>query len=84
MMRPHLELWGLGAALLTSVVGGTVIVENRYAKAVDVKEQLNAYYARGIKTRILELQLKPPAQFTSSDRALLDHLQQELREATAQ
>jgi hypothetical protein len=30
--------------------------------------------------RILELQLKPEAQFTAADKALLDYMQQELRE----
>lgn len=81
-MRPQVELVAGLLALLTTIVTGTVVVENRYAKAVDVQQQLNSYYARSLKTRILELQLKPPAQFTSSDRALLEHLQQELREAT--
>lgn len=69
--------------MLTAIVTATVVIENRYAKAIDVENQLNSYYARTLKTRILELQLKAPATFTSSDRALLDHLQQELREATS-
>ena len=81
-MNRQIELTAAAVALLVTLVGGTVAIENRYAKAQDVKQQLNSMYARQLKTRILELQLKAPNQFTPADRAMLLHLQQELKEAT--
>lgn len=81
-MTRQLELTAAAVALLVTLVGATVAIENRYAKAQDVQQQLNQLYAKQLKTRILELQLKPPAQFTPADRAMLLHLQQELKEAT--
>lgn len=80
-MARHLEITAAATALLVTLVGATVTIENRYAKATEVREQLNSLYARQLKTRILELQLKPPNQFTAADRAMLLHLQQELKEA---
>jgi hypothetical protein len=82
IMNRQLEIVAAAVALLITLVGGTITVENRYAKAQDVKQQLDGLYAKQLKTRILELQLKPPSQFSSADRALLDHLKQELREVT--
>ena len=80
-MARQLEMSAAAAALLITLITGVVTIENRYAKAQEVKAQLDSYYARGLKTRILEIQLKP-APLSAADRALLDHLQQELREAT--
>lgn len=80
-MTTH-ERWGLIAAVVTvllALVGGTVTVESRYAKADDVKEQLQEYYAKSLKLRILEINLKP--QLTPADRALLQYLQQELQKS---
>lgn len=68
--------------LVTTLVGSVVVVESRYAKAVDVKSEINELYAKTLKNKIMELQLKPPGQFTTSDKAMLEHLQQELREVT--
>lgn len=79
----HFEIIVGTVALLSTLVGGTVVVENRYAKAVDVQSEMQSLYARTLKLRILELELKPADQFTSADRALLEHLKQELREATS-
>jgi hypothetical protein len=81
-MSRQLEMTAAIVALLVTLVGGTVTIENRYAKAADVESKLNALYAKQLKTRILELQLKPPSEFTPADRAMLLHLQQELKEAT--
>ena len=67
--------------ILVAMIGGTLAVETRYARSADVKAQLDSYYARGLKTQIFQLQLKP-APLSAADKALLDHLQQELREAT--
>jgi hypothetical protein len=80
-MPRQLEITAAAVALLVTLVGTTIAIENRYAKAQDVREQLNALYAKQLKTRILELQLKPPP-LSPADRAMLLHLQQELREAT--
>lgn len=68
--------------LLSTLIGSTVLIETRYAKAVDVQKEINSMYAKTLKTKILELQLKPEKDFTAADKALLDHLQQELREVT--
>lgn len=83
-MSKYLATTGAALAVLTAIVGTTLTVESRYAKSAEVRSQMDTLYAKTLKLRILELQLKPPSQFTAADRALLDHLQQELREATAQ
>lgn len=80
MMR-HVELAAGIVVLLSTMIGSSVLVDNRYAKAVDVQNQLENLYARTLKLRILELQLKPADQFTAADKALLEHLKQELQEA---
>lgn len=80
-MNRSLEITAAGVALLVTLIGGTVSIESRYAKAQEVKVQLNSLYAKQLKLRIMELQLKPPPQ-TAADRAMLLHLQQELKEVT--
>lgn len=70
------------STILAAVIGGTITIETRYARSADVKQQMDSLYARTLKLRILELELKPATQFTSADRALLLHLRQELKEAT--
>lgn len=70
------------ATLLTGLVSGSVMIENRYAKAYEVQQQLDGLYAKTLKLRILELELKPADQFSAADKALLEHLKQELREVT--
>lgn len=81
-MNRQLEIFATAAALIATLVGATVTIENRYAKAVDVEAKLNQLYSKQLKTRILELQLKPAENFTPADRAMLMHLQQELKEVT--
>lgn len=81
-MGRSLETSIAAVTLVTALVSATVVVESRYAKALDVANQLETLYAKTLKLRILELQLKPKEHFTAADRALLEHLQQELREAT--
>jgi len=66
-------------AALSVIIGTTVAIETRYAKAQEVKQQLDEYYARQIKLRILEIDLKP--QQTPSDRALRQYLVQELNKS---
>lgn len=81
-MNRQLEILASVAALIATLVTATITIENRYAKAVDVESKINAVYAKQLKTRMLEIQLKPPESFTPADKAMLLHLQQELKEAT--
>lgn len=71
-----LSTTGVAIAILTAIVGATITIENRYAKAQEVKEQLNDLYAKQVKLRILEIDLKPDQ--TPADRALRQYLSQEL------
>jgi len=82
-MNNRFEIAAATTALLVTLIGSTIAVENRYAKAEEVRQQLESLYAKQLKLRILEIQLKPSSQFTAADRALLEHMQQELREATS-
>lgn len=75
-MNRWLTTAGAVLAVFTTVVGTTVAIESRYAKAQEVKEQLEEFYAKQLKLRILEIDLK--ADPTPSDRALRQYLQQEL------
>jgi endonuclease/exonuclease/phosphatase (EEP) superfamily protein YafD len=76
-MEKHLATAGAAIAVLTAIVGTTVAIETRYAKSAEVKAQLEEYYARQIKLRILEIDLK--ANPTPADKALRQYLQQELQ-----
>jgi hypothetical protein len=75
----YLATTGAALAVLTAIVGTTLTVESRYAKSAEVKAQLDDYYARQIKLRILEIDLK--AEQTPADRALRQYLLQELQKA---
>ena len=68
---------GAIVAALSVIIGATMAIETRYAKAQEVKQQLDEYYARQIKLRILEIDLK--SQQTPADRALRQYLVQELQ-----
>lgn len=68
---------GAALAVITAIVGATVAVETRYAKSAEVKAQLEDYYTRQIKLRILEIDLKPTP--TPADKALRQYLIQELQ-----
>jgi len=81
MSTRHFEITAAATALLITLVTAVVTVEARYAKSAEVQAKINDLYARQLKLRILELQLKPETQFTAADKALLDYMQQELREA---
>ena len=78
----HLEIIAAATALIITLVTAVVTVETRYAKSAEVQAKINDLYARQLKLRILELQLKPPSAFTAADQALLQYMQQELKEAT--
>ena len=75
-MEKHLATAGAVLAVLTAIVGTTIAVETRYAKSAEVKAQLEEYYAKQLKLRILEIDLKPDP--TPADRALRQYLVQEL------
>ena len=75
-MERWLTTAGAALAVLTAVVGTTIAIETRYAKSAEVKAQLEEYYAKQIKLRILEIDLKPDP--TPADRALRQYLMQEL------
>lgn len=68
---------GAGITLLTTIIGGTITIEARYAKSAEVKQQLEEYYAKQLKLRILEIDLKVSP--TPADQALKQYLLQELR-----
>lgn len=82
MIERHLTTIGAAVAVLTAVVGTTIAVETRYAKSAEVRAQLEEYYAKQLKLRILEIDLKPEP--TPADRALRQYLQQELSEEKRQ
>lgn len=73
----HLTALGAILAVLTAIVGTTIAVETRYAKSAEVKAQLEEYYAKQLKLRILEIDLKPNP--SPADRALRQYLLQELQ-----
>jgi hypothetical protein len=75
-MERHLATAGAVIAVLTAIVGTTIAIETRYAKSAEVKAQLDEYYAKQLKLRILEIDLKSDP--TPSDRALRQYLIQEL------
>jgi hypothetical protein len=78
-MHRWIATGGAIVAALSVIVGATVAIEARYAKAQEVKQQLDEYYARQIKLRILEIDLK--SQQTPADRALRQYLVQELQKS---
>ena len=60
----------LAAALgvVITVVGTSVAVDNRYAKSQEVQQQLNDFYDKQLKLKILEIDLKPNP--TPADQAM--------------
>lgn len=78
MDRP-IAIAGAILALITAIVGATVTIETRYAKAQEVSEALDELYAKQIKLRILEIDLKPSK--TAADQALRQYLLQELQKS---
>lgn len=80
-MEKHLSTTACIITLITALIGATITVESRYAKAKEVQQQMDSLWAKQLKLRILELQLQP-SPLNNNDKALLDYLQQELREVT--
>ena len=79
LMHRWIATAGALVAALSVIIGATVAIESRYAKAQEVRQQLDEYYARQIKLRILEIDLK--SQQTPSDKALRQYLVQELNKS---
>lgn len=75
-MEKHIQVVGAVLAFVVGVVGTTVTIDSRYAKSQEVKRQLDEYYTRQIKLRILEIDLK--SNPSASDKALRQYLIQEL------
>lgn len=75
-MEKHVQIIGAVLAFVVGVVTTTVTIDSRYAKSQEVKRQLDEYYARQIRLRILEIDLK--SNPSASDRALRQYLIQEL------
>lgn len=71
-----LQACALAIAILTGFSGGLVAVDSRYAKATEVRQQLQDYYIKSLQLRILEIDLKPNP--TAADKALRQYLQQEI------
>jgi len=63
--------------IATTVVGTTLAIDSRYAKSQEVKAQLQEYYDKQLKLKILELDLKQNP--SPEDRALRQYLMQELQ-----
>ena len=76
-MERQLTTIGAVLAVLTAIVGTTIAVESRYAKAAEVAAQLDEFYAKQLKLKVLEIDLKPDP--TPADRALRQYLLQELQ-----
>lgn len=70
---------GAVLAVLTAIVGTTIAIETRYAKSAEVKAQLEEYYAKQLKLKVLEIDLKPAP--TPADRAMRQYLLQELNKS---
>lgn len=77
-MEKHIQVIGAVLAFVVGVVTTTVTIDSRYAKSQEVKRQLDEYYARQIKLRVLEIDLKTNP--SASDKALRQYLIQELGE----
>jgi Mn2+/Fe2+ NRAMP family transporter len=75
-MEKKIQIAGAILAFIVGVIGTTVTIDSRYAKSQEVKQQLDEYYSRQIKLRILEIDLKQNK--TPSDMALREYLIQEL------
>lgn len=77
MLERHAAITGAVVTVLLAIIGSTIAVETRYAKSAEVKAQLQDYYARQLKLRILEIDLKSDP--SPADRALRRYLLQELQ-----
>ena len=56
-MEKHLATAGAVIAVLTAIVGTTIAIETRYAKAAEVAAQLDEFYAKQLKLKIKSLKV---------------------------
>lgn len=75
-MDRNLQIVTTVLALLVTIIGTTVAIDARYAKSQEVQSQLEDYYRKGLKLKILEIDLKKDQ--TPEDRALRQYLIQEM------
>jgi hypothetical protein len=76
-MNKLLQFVAAALGVIVTMVGTTVAVDSRYAKSQEVKQQLNDFYEKQLKLKILEIDLKPNP--TPADQALKQYLLQELK-----
>ena len=74
----HLPILSTAIAVIASIIGTTLAVDNRYAKSEEVKLQFCQDRKQQLRDRIFELDLKPVK--SESDKALRNYLDQQLRE----
>jgi hypothetical protein len=74
----HLPILSTAIAVIASIIGTTLAVDNRYAKSEEVKLQFCQARKQQLRDRIFELDLKPVK--SESDKALRNYLDQQLRE----
>lgn len=79
-MKRHAELLVAVIFIVSAVIGSAITIDSRYAKAGQVKAQLEDYYIRSLQLRILEIDLKENP--TPSEKALKQYLQQEIHKIT--
>lgn len=65
-------------AIITTIVGTTIAIDGRYAKAQDVKEQFCEARKQNLKDRIFEMTVKRDK--TDADKTLLEYWQRQLEE----
>lgn len=73
------------ASFVVAIVGGTIVFEDRYAKAADlievrveISQAVDQNYKRQLEDKLFELRLKPNP--TATDRALIQRYEQQLQE----
>lgn len=68
------------SVVFSSIIGGAITIESRYAKSADVKTWVSDSYEKIVRLRILELELKGD-KLLPHEQALLSHLKREIRQS---
>lgn len=79
IMQRVLPVLGAVAALLTTVVGTTLAIDQRYAKSQEVQAQFLQARKQQLRDRIFELDLKPNP--SPADKALREYLLRQLQDS---
>lgn len=77
-MQRLLPIAGALLAFITTVVGTTLAIDQRYAKSEEVQQQFREARQQTLRDRIFELGLKPNP--TAADKALREYLIQQLND----